>query len=372
MLDPPEPLKSLWDGTNPRSAEFRKHARKYNSAFAFASFQYGERGGPGPRRGIQTFQIQGAVYHLQGPLGPAPADKEPRFAQLYFYEPEEANNFRQRHYDLDPWITGRIRDVLEEHNPFQRRFVTAFDMLREFTGEASLILDPQLKLVIDPGKDQRRYNLPTVNEVMAIIPDEWSDPSVRDVILFHRNEDGSLSQSFERISRSHPSYLPLHYVLLFPHGSPGWHFNMPCRPNDGAAAGRGAADMDVDEDEDEDGSGDNKHLTQRDWYRYYLFDRVDQFSAFLRAGRLFEQFVEDAWGSIEQEMLDWHRRNQDTIRAELYTGIMDALAGDFEPTNIGQPVILPPSYRHGDRFMSKTYQVSLLSQKQDFLLISLY
>jgi hypothetical protein len=89
LPDPPQPLKGLWDGTDRRSADFRKKARKYNSAFAFTSFQYGERNQGTARGGVQAFQIQGVTYHMQGPLGQARPGKEPRFAQLYFYEPDE-------------------------------------------------------------------------------------------------------------------------------------------------------------------------------------------------------------------------------------------------------------------------------------------
>jgi hypothetical protein len=277
--------------------------------------------------------------------------------------------------------------VLDQHTSFPKRFVAAYDTLKQIPGDASLILDPQLKLVVDPGKDGRRYNLPTANEVMAILPDEWSDPSVRDVLLCHRNEDGTASESFTRVNRTHPAYLPLHYVLLFPHGTPGWHYGMVFHRNENATTTMEATDIvaDIPEDADErrepdddgnddggdndgNGNGNNRRLTQRDWFRYHLFDRDDQFSAILRAGRLFEQFVDDAWASIDHEVLDWHRRNQDTVRAELYSGVMDALAGDFEPSRMGQPVILASSYRHGDRFMSKCYQVSSLYLQERSLL----
>lgn len=262
--------------------------------------------------------------------------------------------------------------MLFDHNIFQQRFVAAFDALQQIPGQPSLILDPQLYLVVDPGMDQRRYHLPIANDVIAILPDEYSEPSVRDVLLYHRNADGTPSQAITRVNRTHAAYFPLQYPLLFPYGTPGWHYSMPLNTHQtitntqGRGNMRPIADNDGaagDDDDDADDQQPSNRLTQRPWYRYHLFDRNNQFSAVLQAGRLFEQFVVDAWASIDQETLEWHRRHQKTVRAELYTGVMDALAGDFEggfqPSNIGQPVILAPSYLHGDRANSKFYQVGL-------------
>lgn len=72
-----------------------------------------------------------------------------------------------------------------------------------------MILNPQLQIVIQAGSDQRRFNLPATGEVAAILPDEWSDPSFRDVLLYHHNEDGTASDHLTEIARTHPAYLPL-------------------------------------------------------------------------------------------------------------------------------------------------------------------
>jgi PIF1-like helicase/Helitron helicase-like domain at N-terminus/Helicase len=368
-------LKRLLDGSEPRSSQFRTNIRRYNSAFAFTSFMYGKDERLDGRRGFHAFQIHGEVYHWMGPIGPAAADAPPRFAQLYFYDPQQSSEYRSLHHGLDPILTRELGAMVEEHNPFVRQFVSAHDTIQQHQGPADLILNPQLQVVLQAGSDKRRYNLPAAGDVAAILPDERADPSFRDVLLYHRREAGSVSDHRTKISRTHPAYLPLHYVLLFPFGTPGWHWNMTYQGDHAAGPEHGEPDVmdalfrdleqgdnldDGDEVEAHDGGQrGSRRLTQRPWYRYYLFDRGDEFPTILRAGRLFEQFVDDAWASIDDETLEWHRHHQDTIRAELYRGVMDAMARDFEASQIGQPVILPSSYLHGDRFMSKCYQNSI-------------
>ena len=62
-----------------------------------------------------------------------------------------------------------------------------------------------------PGTEIRHYNLPTVEGVAAIVPGDGSEDirEHREIIL-HTQEGG-----LHCISHLHPSYLCLHYVLLF-------------------------------------------------------------------------------------------------------------------------------------------------------------
>jgi hypothetical protein len=70
--------------------------------------------------------------------------------------------------------------------------------------------------------------LPIASEVAAIIPDispDWHQRTFRDMILQLCNANpGTLG--LERVDPSHAAYLPLHYVLLFPYGDQGWHWNL--------------------------------------------------------------------------------------------------------------------------------------------------
>jgi hypothetical protein len=72
---------------------------------------------------------------------------------------------------------------------------------------------------MEKGADRRRENLPTGNEVALLIPEEEDKPGGRDLILARRPAPGSAEgASLKRIHFTHPAYMPLHYVLLFPDG----------------------------------------------------------------------------------------------------------------------------------------------------------
>jgi hypothetical protein len=86
-----------------------------------------------------------------------------------------------------------------------------------------------ITLRVEPGNDPRVYNAPSVDKISVIVP-ETGDADVsdhRDIVL--RLRGGQL----KRISNLHRSYSPLHYVLLFPYGDPGWHTNLLAQPGVG-------------------------------------------------------------------------------------------------------------------------------------------
>ena len=80
--------------------------------------------------------------------------------------------------------------------------------------------------MLEESADRRRENLPISDEVAVIIPDENKDPSFRDIALAERGGRPADQPRCRRIYATHPAYIPLHYVLLFPRGDPGWYFEL--------------------------------------------------------------------------------------------------------------------------------------------------
>jgi hypothetical protein len=77
----------------------------------------------------------------------------------------------------------------------------------------------------------------------------------------------------------------------------------------------------------------------------------------LLGGRLFQQFIVDAYMCIEEEQLQWVRRNQKKLRSELYSGLKDAiLRGDTNSITVGKRIILPSSFTGSPRYMVQNYQ----------------
>ena len=85
-----------------------------------------------------------------------------------------------------------------------------------------------MRLILQAGRDRRRENLLTSDEVAVIIPDEHGDAGFRDIVLAERPGPGEPTQ-YHRISSNHAAYMPLHYVLLFPYGDRGWNWGLQLR-----------------------------------------------------------------------------------------------------------------------------------------------
>ena len=74
-----------------------------------------------------------------------------------------------------------------------------------------------------------------------------------------------------------------------------------------------------------------------------------------RFGKLFQQYAVDAYCRIEAGRLRWVRMNQKTIRAEVYSGLQDAIANDLNLAKIGKRVILPSSVSGSPRHQHQLY-----------------
>ena len=181
--------------------------------------------------------------------------------------------------------------MVTEVNPFVALYKTAHERLLAAGANQH---DVSLRLHFSQHSDQRRYNLPTTStEVAAIIPYAHPHANTRDIILHLRNPpDGQFP--LQRIHDCNPAYDPLHYVLLFPLGDLGWHDRLPQHHATG------------------DGT-----LTQNEYYSFRLHEHTDEPPTLLHGGKLFQQFVVDAWARIEQSRLSWLRHNQGKLRVEI-------------------------------------------------------
>uniref|UniRef100_A0A0D3DJU4 Helitron helicase-like domain-containing protein n=1 Tax=Brassica oleracea var. oleracea TaxID=109376 RepID=A0A0D3DJU4_BRAOL len=79
-----------------------------------------------------------------------------------------------------------------------------------------------------------------------------------------------------------------------------------------------------------------------------------------QGGRVLHQYVVDFYTAIEEDRLRWARNNQDVLRAELYSNVLDAVSkGDTDAKIIGQRFILPPSFTGGPRYLVEKYHDAL-------------
>ncbi|CAF3050326.1 unnamed protein product [Rotaria sp. Silwood2] len=90
----------------------------------------------------------------------------------------------------------------------------------------------------------------------------------------------------------------------------------------------------------------------------YLLAIRQNFSTIHYGGKLFQQYIVDAYVKTEQNRLAFHRQNQKALRVELYQGLMDHLANEavIEGLIPGHVIILPSSFHGSPRAMQQNYQ----------------
>ena len=341
---PPPYLRSLLTGQDPEGRDFRKNIRMYNNAFAFTSCSYTQDSRVAGRGGVHPFTIHGQLFHYSGPLDVSSQDI-PKFAQLYLYDPRAAADIRQQSYSsLNPMTTLRLTDMLHDCNPHIKTYKTAKEQLTAVPPadreRLRILINPQMTLIVERGADKRRENLRTADDVAILCPDELDTPGARDLILAVRDPEGDGRHYLNKVHPTHGLYMPLHYVMLLPHGDPGFHWGL--RINN--AQGQRADDR----------------MQQLSWYRYHLHLRKPTFQALFYCQRLLQQFIVDSYACCESTRLSWIRRNQKRLRADVYKGVADAmLLDDADPAQLGRKQILPSSYHGGDRFMQQKCQDSL-------------
>ena len=211
---PPDTLSTLLDSNNDDARHFRENIQQYNMALAFMSLGITEEKNVN-RQGGWVFRVQGELCHLIGLLHPD-EDKPPSYAQLYIYDSHMALAQRMnRNNNLSKNLMDSLQSMLIDFHQYATEFKHAYEVLEQYPDES----DASIWLRIMPGQDQRHYNVPTSDEVDAILPGDGTAPERHNIIPRPRSQGNSLS----RINDGHPAYSPLHYVLLFPNGDNGWH-----------------------------------------------------------------------------------------------------------------------------------------------------
>ena len=174
-------------------------------------------------------------------------------------------------------------------------------------------------------------------------------PARQDVVL--RPRAAADGRNLQRISECHRAYEPLHFVLLFPLGTDGWHPQLQQQPP-------------------------VRKLTSLQYSAYRLQTREAEDDSLMRAGRLLQEYCCMAFARVETQRLVWAANNQRQLRADLYQHLVDAMAGDrgnaadnqpaearaggdaaaaaagqAVPHGVGRRIILPPSFIGGPRDM---------------------
>ncbi|KAF7372308.1 ATP-dependent DNA helicase [Mycena venus] len=297
---PPEPLDRLFLGSDVQSRDFREHITQYNDALAFTSLGVNDdksinRHGPN----AWIFRILGNLCHLSGALT-APEGTAPSYSQLYMYDPTVGLQQRMnRNSNLRQDTMESLQTLLSASHPYATIYKQALEILEDLEDD---VQDAEVRLRVFPGNDRRRYNLPTAEET--------SIPHMRLSIMFCSSREANMD------------------------GTPDLYLDEPEKDRPG-------------------------RLTQTRYHAFRLFTRETEFSTVLRGGRLLQEYMVDAFASIDQNRLSFLRHNQKKLRASVYSGLEDAISNrddDVDLNELGKRYILPSSYIGGPRHMQQRYQ----------------
>nr|GEU50244.1 helicase [Tanacetum cinerariifolium] len=95
----------------------------------------------------------------------------------------------------------------------------------------------------------------------------------------------------------------------------------------------------------------------KEYHAYIIQQQNDQGTTLLRGGRLFQQYLVEAFTTVEEQRLKWSRNNQDTMRADLYHNVCDAvIRGDTNAEGLDKRIVLDGTFTGGPRYMMSNYQ----------------
>ena len=87
-----------------------------------------------------------------------------------------------------------------------------------------------------------------------------------------------------------------------------------------------AEEIDSDAGEHNEGqvqsSKKRKYISQTEYFRYRLHPRLNESPHIFMAGKLFQEYIVDAWALCEQSRLLYIQTHQKELQAETYQGVV--------------------------------------------------
>ena len=183
-------------------------------------------------------------------------------------------------------VLVKVQDDLHKFNPYVRDFKQIIELDEDQLGQGKIVISAKAR---PTGQHERRYNDQLNLQEVSILTN--SQP--HDLVLQQR---GGKLQS---ISDLNPKGMPLHFTLLFPHGTYGWN--------------------------PEDRHTDRKRrITPREFYVFYMNQRDRELDYLHKGGRLYQEWICISWLAVENQKLTYQRMNQKALRADSYKNVKEA------------------------------------------------
>ena len=251
-----------------KSKVFKKYIRSLNNSCCLSSLKANKR----QSRYAPTVIFQGQAHQFAGPLQARDGER-PVFAQLYVLDPSLEFTKRFANLSVPQNITVQekgelgeilleLQELLKRDNPYIKDYRQIIEIPDEELATGRLVI---LASARPTGEHERRYNSPVCLEEVSVL----SNNGKHDLVITKR--DGRL----EIVSEQNQSAMPLHFTLLFPSGTKGWHPGLKQSPDS------------------------NKRLTTRDFALFHLACRqegtvegAEYFNLIHYGDRLFQEFIE--------------------------------------------------------------------------------
>ncbi|XVF70624.1 hypothetical protein PTKIN_Ptkin11bG0177900 [Pterospermum kingtungense] len=138
--------------------------------------------------------------------------------------------------------------------------------------------------------------------VALIVGDSQELVHHRDIVVDHR------SFGLQRISDLHPAFMAMQYPFLFPYGEDGLHIDIQYVCSQHRRKTKKSS------------------ITAGESYAYVIKQCPSNGSTLIKGGKLFHQYVVDAFTSIEGMRLEYIKRKQKKWCCDIFQGIVDALS----------------------------------------------
>ena len=271
---PPEEIKKLWEEETPEAKLFRANSRTINNAICLSSICVRQK----------TFDkyspsviFEGRLFHRMGSLLPEEGEK-PRFAQVYILDPSQQSTQRIENMNistkLSPREVTKMKDLLElvqrdvqQHNPYVKDIMQVLEIPEDQLEKGKIIISAKAK---PKNAHSRVYNEQVnLNELSIVLNEEAHEK--HDFVINLRGGGQSI------IHDLNPKAMPLHFTLLFLEGTHGWSTELKHANNP------------------------NKRVTAREWFCFHTHVRNTVSDYLFRAGRLFQEWILNAWITCETQ-----------------------------------------------------------------------
>ena len=284
--DLPPGLLQLYQSSTMQAKYFRDNIRYFNSGMSFACMLVTDK--TMRRYGPASFKICGIVHRMIGPVLQQQGSNDPHYMQTYFHDPDFQAKHRAsrgnsgvspRYMALREKIFRTLHTILSEecNNTYLQSFLSVHNFVQENNlnpEELSIVMHATDKP--PTGHHPGRYNLPTAPE-LSLIKDANPPLGAHRSIQCNvrgQQQEGSRDR-LTTIQDYHRSYIPLIYVLLFPHGTDGWTFTTTdCL---------------------------NREVRLLEWVRFHIMSRPTHYNFLHHARKLYQQYLVDKFEQNESE-----------------------------------------------------------------------